>query len=204
MRYPRSRIRIVTACNAYEPMREALAKLVTTSQLLLQNAEGCAVNHYGEDFQKCGRPGWLADCENDIVTARTALSTLPVNDRQTSDDVGRLREVLTPFSEIAGELFAQNYNKDDVVTQIGDIALTFEPFLNARAALKGVPQPASSPEYNRLEELLVAAYERGANWAWKNTEISKEYVGKAARDYADYTMHAPASEAGKLSTDAID
>ena len=74
-----------------ERLREALAKLVMTAQLLWQNAAGCAVNHHGHDFQELGPPGWLADCEKDIVAARTSLNS---TDRQTSDDVGRFRALL--------------------------------------------------------------------------------------------------------------
>src|SRR3546814_8188299 len=29
--------------------------------MLAQSAIGCAVNHYGEDFQRHGLPGWLRD-----------------------------------------------------------------------------------------------------------------------------------------------
>lgn len=66
-------------------------------------------------------------------------------------------------------------------------------------------QPASVPEADRLEELLVAAYKRGFQWGVEHDgdPVAAAHVGKAARDYADYTMHAPASEAGKLSTDEV-
>jgi hypothetical protein len=40
-----------------------------------------------------------------------------------------------------------------------------------------------------LEDVIVAAYKRGASWAWHNPGDG-EFLGKAARDYADFTMHA--------------
>lgn len=55
-------------------LREGLSRLLTTAKLLYANAEGCAVNHYGEDFSIHGLPGWLADCQADIEHAR-ALTT---------------------------------------------------------------------------------------------------------------------------------
>lgn len=59
-------------------MGDALEGLRKTAALLLQNAEGCAVNHYGDDYAVHGEPGWLADCRADIEKAQAAL------DRQES------------------------------------------------------------------------------------------------------------------------
>ena len=56
-----------------EEMREALETLRKETALLLQNAEGCAANHYGNDIEIHGMPGWIADCRYRIATA---LSTL--------------------------------------------------------------------------------------------------------------------------------
>jgi hypothetical protein len=51
----------------------------------------------------------------------------------------RLREALTPFSGVAGEMFARNYSASDVVWAVPDgqcgPCLTFEEFMAARAAL---------------------------------------------------------------------
>lgn len=55
---------------------EALRKLRLTARVLLQNSDGCAVNHYGRDYIAHGRPGWLADCEKDIERAEAAISKL--------------------------------------------------------------------------------------------------------------------------------
>lgn len=56
-------------------LREALEKLIFTSRVLLQNAEGCAANHYGNDMETHGPPGWLADCANVIEEARRVKDT---------------------------------------------------------------------------------------------------------------------------------
>ena len=63
---------IVAACNAYEPMREAL-----------ENARAL----WGHRCFDTPQLTWLAQVD-------AALSTLPVIDRQTSDDVGILRALL--------------------------------------------------------------------------------------------------------------
>ena len=54
-------------------LRDALEDLRKSAALLQQNAEGCAVNHYGEDFAIHGLPGWLADTQASISRA-AALS----------------------------------------------------------------------------------------------------------------------------------
>ena len=51
----------------------ALGMTIKTAELLLQNSIGCAVNHYGADFQLHGMPGWLADAERQIKDARARL-----------------------------------------------------------------------------------------------------------------------------------
>lgn len=57
-----------------ERLRAMLERLRKSAALLQQNAEGCAVNHYGEDFSLFGMPGWLADTRSDIEAAIAALS----------------------------------------------------------------------------------------------------------------------------------
>lgn len=64
-----------TAAEAREALlREALTRLRKSAVLLQQNAEGCAVNHYGEDFGLYGMPGWLRDTAADIEAARSAIT----------------------------------------------------------------------------------------------------------------------------------
>lgn len=45
------------------------------------------------------------------------------------------------------------------------------------------------PETDNLEDIIAAAYVRGAKWSEENPD-SIEYRNKAARDYADYMMNA--------------
>lgn len=54
-------------------LEQAMKSLILTAKLLHQNAEGCAVNHHGEDYQLHGLPGWLADAQKDIELAVSAL-----------------------------------------------------------------------------------------------------------------------------------
>lgn len=54
-------------------LHEALADLRKTAALLQQNALGCATNHYGQDFQLHGMPGWLVDTAASIERALAAM-----------------------------------------------------------------------------------------------------------------------------------
>jgi hypothetical protein len=58
-------------------LEAALRSVRLTSRVLLQNAEGCAVNHYGVDYSLHGEPGWLADCRKSIEAAEVALRNSP-------------------------------------------------------------------------------------------------------------------------------
>ncbi len=127
---------IVTACNAYEPMREAL-----------ENARAL----WGHRCFDTPQLTWLAQVD-------AALSTLPVNDRQTSDDVGILRDAARRAHDTLIEINQYNYTHADVcelndasveaililADAIGERHGKTEKWWNdRRAALKGVPQPAS-------------------------------------------------------------
>lgn len=62
-----------------------------------------------------------------------------------------MREALEPFSAMAGELFAQNWNRSDIVIQKAApggqiITVTAGHFFDARAALNGSPQDQASQE----------------------------------------------------------
>lgn len=42
---------------------------------------------------------------------------------------------------------------------------------------------------NELDDIIQAAYQRGANWAYENpSPDDKAYLRKASRDYADKTI----------------
>ena len=59
-----------------DTLREAAETLRKEAFLLLQNSEGCALNHYGNDHELFGMPGWLADSRQRIEGAAAALATL--------------------------------------------------------------------------------------------------------------------------------
>lgn len=92
--------RIADACNAYEPMREALEKVMVGGNHLgliigvdhppYTASHEEARTHYADAIWTY--EAWC--CWKTIMEARPALSTLPVIDRQTSDDVGILRALL--------------------------------------------------------------------------------------------------------------
>jgi hypothetical protein len=56
-----------------DEVKAALRELRLAARVLLQNAEGCAVNHYGEDFHLHGEPGWLRDCRLTIEKAEAVI-----------------------------------------------------------------------------------------------------------------------------------
>lgn len=58
----------------FEALASQLRKLLTTAKMLLSNAEGCAMNHYGDDYAIHGAPGWLTDCQADIERAQAVLA----------------------------------------------------------------------------------------------------------------------------------
>lgn len=53
---------------------DALRKLLMAAKILLQNSEGCATNHYGNDIELHGLPGWLSDCKKDIEAGAIAIA----------------------------------------------------------------------------------------------------------------------------------
>lgn len=69
----RPALEAMTGQSEVERAREALGRLIRTASLLQQNSEGCAGNHYGEDIDIHGLPGWLLDTKRDIEIARAAL-----------------------------------------------------------------------------------------------------------------------------------
>jgi len=53
--------------------------------ILLQNAEGCAVSHYGHDPELHGMPSWLADSRHRIAV-RFAAFFLGYNEEDFSEE----------------------------------------------------------------------------------------------------------------------
>lgn len=50
-----------------------LQRLLSAAKLCYGQSEGCAVNHYGEDFATHGMPGWLVDAAADIAEGSAML-----------------------------------------------------------------------------------------------------------------------------------
>lgn len=72
-------------------IKEALERLLTSAKILQQNAEGCAANHYGADFQREGLPGWLRDTKADIDAAQSALASLSILATGLASDEAAIR-----------------------------------------------------------------------------------------------------------------
>jgi len=71
-----------------EEARECLARIRSSMAMLQQHAEGCAQNHYGEDFSLFGMPGWLADTRADLdrLTALTTLRSSGVSQKGSGNE----------------------------------------------------------------------------------------------------------------------
>ena len=64
---------IVRAVNSHADLLTALEGVTKAAELLYQNSEGCAVNHYQEDYARHGMPGWLNGMAEEITKARAAI-----------------------------------------------------------------------------------------------------------------------------------
>lgn len=94
----------------------AFEKLILTSKLLLQNAEGCAASHYGDDFAIHGEPGWLADCRADIVAAEAIRSSKAAAAEPPREKINpRWRTELDEIVGHLGSAIAQSCAKDDQI-----------------------------------------------------------------------------------------
>lgn len=91
---------------------------------------------------------WFQDRHYRRMDAERALSSQPVADGCKTEREQALEKALKPFSDIAGELFAMNYNESDVVFTVHrktpkgskiSTSMTFKAFNNARAALPASP-----------------------------------------------------------------
>lgn len=60
--------------SASPEMLESLIDLRKAAALLQQNSEGCAFNHYGNDIELNGLPGWLADTKASIDHALAVIA----------------------------------------------------------------------------------------------------------------------------------
>jgi len=114
---------------------------------------------------------------SELQLVMAALSTLPVNDRQTSDDAGRLRD--DALANLKWEArFLLNRLSDLSFDDLDDLTRDFnghvEPSISrldrilsgmeARAALKGVPQPATPKEAAMTEAQIKHMVDRFLMW----------------------------------------
>ena len=141
--------RIADACNAYEPMRKALEKVMVGGNHLgliigvdhppYTASHEEARTHYADAIWTY--EAWC--CWKTIMEARPALSTLPVIDRQTSDDVGILRALLEEelvWHEERDKSLSKQPQSNQVVWRRAEHQERIDVI---RAALKG---PASEAE----------------------------------------------------------
>lgn len=54
-------------------LEEVLERLLVSAKMLQANSEGCAQNHFPDDYQHHGCPAWLWDTQRDITQAHAAL-----------------------------------------------------------------------------------------------------------------------------------
>lgn len=154
--------RIANACNAYEPMKEALnlsRDALEQARLYIEGDEETHGRQFGDGNA----------VRSALAKIDAALSTLHVNDRQTSDDVGILRELLQKLADAideetisrgAVEVSLEDRHRDRTAHRrlenayISALCATSEAVRQARAALKGVPQPASEAGKLSTDEVL--------------------------------------------------
>lgn len=151
--------RIADACNAYEPMREALNALRVDRDYWNADARRLsagllAIHRADESVPASVLRGIAYDISLNCITqdvaefqieerSRAALSTLHVNDRQTSDDVGILRALLEEelvWHEERDKSLSKQPQSNQVVWRRAEHQERIDVI---RAALKG---PASEAE----------------------------------------------------------
>lgn len=52
----------------------ALASLISTAEMLHEQCDGCAINHYGDDYAIQGIPGYIAAAKTDIDAAKAVVA----------------------------------------------------------------------------------------------------------------------------------
>lgn len=124
---------------AVDGLREALTELRLTARVLLQNAEGCAINHHGADFEIHGPPGWLADAENVIVKAEAALASAapqpPQLEHQSGAEIHGVPDSRAPKS----------VNSHGKGGHSGSLASTAQGGVSSESVAGGASAPAPLP-----------------------------------------------------------
>jgi hypothetical protein len=208
---------IVTACNAYEPMREALAATTVEVERDLADflSSVCVVRDEGPDRSTLDPEDAeeVARLECIIWRARTALSTLPVNERphSGSDNERNFENVrdawkiiwereaeIARLSRSLSELEAHHVEQNRLKRRSEADSKTLRII---RAALYGTDRQTSA-DVERLREALkslTANVGRLRDVLGDDTMMSSWREARAALK----GMPKPASEAGNLSTDEV-
>lgn len=106
-----------------------------------------------ESAKQHGQPGYMRKLRAHITALQSEADDLRAdidvakNERAfLQSEADRLREALAPFSRVAGELFARNWNRSDVLEIDVVEVLTAGDFFDARAALSATQQDATQEE----------------------------------------------------------
>jgi len=138
---------------APSPRAQALEEgdLLKRAALIIEGRSTAVNSEFIESLSN--RKAWevaeiIADNDIKLGAEIRAISSQPVADGCKTEREQALEKALKPFSDIAGELFAMNYNESDVVFTVHrktpkgskiSTSMTFKAFNNARAALPASP-----------------------------------------------------------------
>ena len=139
-----------------------IVRLLTTAKLLYENAVGCAVNRYGEDFVLHGKPGWLSDCEKDILAAEKAADMLGARIATLEAQLADAREELKIWQSVFPDIAPRDVLPDrsaleaDLATATAENAILAADRDRLRAALEPFVEVADGMGWDKLqsEELV--------------------------------------------------
>ncbi|WEK42936.1 MAG: hypothetical protein P0Y64_16585 [Candidatus Sphingomonas colombiensis] len=133
--------------------------------LLQQNSEGCAQNHYGEDFALFGMPGWLAGTRRDLNALPeiiTALTALDAGRLETTDDyakfdgVGPHAETVETRARI-GERYLEAYESALSDPRVAGYTPADCPSELLLDLLERLPPPAAAPDRKAIARVIKGA-----------------------------------------------
>lgn len=151
-------------------LEKAMEALRKTAVLLLQNAQGCAVNHYGGDFEMHGLPGWLCDARTEIEAATAVLSATlePADDREG---------LVAAAAKVRADYERANMKPCDCSTPDGALHYGRAQGLEMAAdMLSASPSPVDSRDglIERLVKALEGLHRAGRKQGWHNSGYSEE------------------------------
>jgi len=130
-----------------------------------------------------GSIGWRDAPDEDSVAASRELARLAVRVSELEAERDGLREALRELIAAAQFYWSEEVPPDN----FNDVLCRACAALYEDGPAAAPTPPAAEAVGGDVEALIVAAYERGAEWANENVG-SGEFLSKAARDYADATM----------------